>query len=105
MTFLYTGVTLHKSLITLNEVLKKLSTPTKAAVAPFRASKLTHYLNELLGGNAIVVGLGILASGEPAVSRKVKRSLRLVLYMRAMWSYILHCVYFVQLRRFFEFVW
>ncbi len=65
------GPTLHKSLLTFHEVLKKLATPSKAAVAPFRQSKLTNFLSELLGGNAIVVGLGLLANGEPQVSRKV----------------------------------
>ena len=62
--------TLHKSLITFLDVCKKLSTPSRAALAPFRSSRLTHYLSEMLGGNAIVVGLGILCTGEPAVSRK-----------------------------------
>ena len=64
------GPTLHKSLLTFTDVIKKLSTPGKAAVAPFRNSKLTHYLAESLGGNAIVVALGILSNGEPRASRK-----------------------------------
>lgn len=49
---------------------RKLSSPMRAAVAPFRASKLTHYLSELLGGNAIVIGAAMLSPGEPEVSRK-----------------------------------
>lgn len=64
------GPNLHKSLLTFLDVMKKLNTPARAALAPFRSSKLTHYLSELLGGNSIVVGLGLLAHGEPLVSRK-----------------------------------
>lgn len=62
--------TLHKSLLTFSDVVKRLSSPSRAALAPFRSSKLTHFLSEMLGGNAIVVALGVLSSGEPAVSRK-----------------------------------
>lgn len=64
------GPNLHKSLLTFLDVVKKLNTPGRAALAPFRSSKLTHYLSELLGGNSIVVGLGLLAHGEPLVTRK-----------------------------------
>lgn len=64
------GPTLHKSLMSFMDVAKKLSTPSRAALASFRSSKLTHYLSEMLGGNSIVVGLGLLSSGEPAISRK-----------------------------------
>lgn len=64
------GPNLHKSLLTFLDVLKKLNTPGRAALAPFRSAKLTHYLSELLGGNSIVVGLGLLAHGEPLVTRK-----------------------------------
>ena len=63
------GPTLHKSLLTFLDVTKKLNTPSRAAIAPYRSSKLTHYLCELLGGNAIVVALGVLAHGEPQVTR------------------------------------
>jgi len=62
--------TLHKSLLIFQDVCKRLSTPSRAALAPFRSSKLTHYLSEMLGGNSIVVGLGVITGGEPAVSRK-----------------------------------
>lgn len=64
------SLTLHKSLMAFVDVVRRLSSPAKAALAPFRASKLTHYLSEMLGGNAIVVGLGLLAGGEAACSRK-----------------------------------
>ena len=64
------GPTLHKSLMTFADVIKKLTSPAKAAVAPFRLSRLTSYLSELLGGNALVVAIGVLAQGEPIVSRK-----------------------------------
>lgn len=64
------GLTLHRSLLSFVDVCKKISNPTRAPVAPFRSSTLTHYLSELLGGNAIVVALGSLTSGEPQVSRK-----------------------------------
>lgn len=61
---------LHKSLHSLVDVVKKLSTPGRASVAPFRASKLTHYLSELLGGNAIVLATGLCITGQPDHSRK-----------------------------------
>jgi hypothetical protein len=64
------GPNLHKSLLTFLDVTKKLNTPSRAAIAPYRSSKLTHYLSELLGGNSIVVALGLLAHGEPLVTRK-----------------------------------
>jgi hypothetical protein len=64
------GPNLHKSLLTFLDVVKKLNTPSRAAIAPYRSSKLTHYLSELLGGNSIVVALGLLAHGEPQVTRK-----------------------------------
>jgi len=64
------SLTLHKSLVAFMDCTKRLSTPARAALAPFRASKLTHYLSEMLGGNAIVVGLGLVASGEPLCTRK-----------------------------------
>ena len=62
--------TLHKSLLSFVDVTKRLSSPSRAALAPYRSSKLTNYLSEMLGGNAIVLGLGIIANGEPSVSRK-----------------------------------
>eukprot|EP01038_Epipyxis_sp_PR26KG_P004274 gene4274-6053_t len=62
---------LHKSLNTFYQVIKCLSTTGKASLAPFRSSLLTYYLNELLGGNAIILALGMLNNDEPAiVSRK-----------------------------------
>ena len=64
------GPTLHKSLLTFAEVIKKLTSPAVAAIAPFRVSKLTSYLTELLGGNALVVAMGMVCAGEPAVTRK-----------------------------------
>jgi len=66
---LLAGPNLHKSLATFVDVVRKLSSPSRAALAPFRSSKLTHYLSESLGGNAIVVGLGLLAHNEPLNSR------------------------------------
>lgn len=66
---LLSGPNLHKSLVTFVDVVRKLSSPSRAALAPFRSSKLTHYLSESLGGNAIVVGLGMLAHNEPLNSR------------------------------------
>lgn len=63
------GPTLHKQLVTFVDVVKRLSSPDRAALAPFRSSKFTNYFSELLGGNAIVVGLGILVPGEPANSK------------------------------------
>lgn len=64
------GPTLHKSLLSFADVIGKLSSPIKAAYAPFRSSKLTHYVSELLGGNAIVIASALLHPGEPEVSRK-----------------------------------
>ena len=64
------GPNLHKSLLNFLNVAKKLNTPARAAIAPYRSAKLTHYLSELLGGNSIVVALGLLANGEPLVTRK-----------------------------------
>ena len=64
------SLTLHRSLITFMDVMQRMSTPARAALAPFRTSKLTHYLSELLGGNAIVVGLGTLVGNEAPQSRK-----------------------------------
>jgi hypothetical protein len=61
---------LHKSLLNFAEVVKNLNNPARAAVAPFRASKLTHYLSELVGGNAIVVALALLCNGEPRITKK-----------------------------------
>jgi len=63
------GPTLHQGLLALNDVAKKLSTPGRSSVAPFRASQLTSFLSELLGGNAIVAAVGLLAAGEPDASR------------------------------------
>lgn len=62
--------TLHKSLLSFVDVTKRLSSPSRAALAPYRSSKLTNYLSEMLGGNAIVLGLGLIGNGEPGVSRK-----------------------------------
>ncbi len=64
------NITLHRSLFAFVDVLQRLSNPSRAALAPFRTSKLTHYLSELLGGNAIVVGLGMLVGNKPFQSRK-----------------------------------
>lgn len=64
------SVTLHKSIVAFHDVVHKLQTPNKAALAPFRTSVLTHILSELLGGNAIVVGLGVIAGNDAAASRK-----------------------------------
>lgn len=64
------GPTLHKSLTCFVDVCKKLTSPGRAAVAPFRSSKLTSYLAELLGGNALVLAVGTIAQGEPLASRK-----------------------------------
>jgi hypothetical protein len=64
------GPLLHKSMIAFEDVIKKLSIPSQMSLAPFRSSKLTHYLSELIGGNAIVVGIGFIAQGEPENSRK-----------------------------------
>ena len=64
------SLTLHRSLVSFMDVVQRLSSPSRAALAPFRTSKLTHYLSELLGGNAIVVGLGMIAGNEAAQSKK-----------------------------------
>lgn len=64
------GPTLHKSLLSFADVIGKLSSPIKAAYAPFRSSKLTHFISELLGGNAIVIASALLHPGEAEVSRK-----------------------------------
>jgi hypothetical protein len=64
------SLTLHRSLVTFIDVIHRLNTPVKAALAPFRTSKLTHYLSELLGGNAIVCGLGCIVGNEAPMSRK-----------------------------------
>jgi hypothetical protein len=65
------GHNLHRSLLTFYDCVQKLASPSLAPLAPFRSSKLTHYLSEVLGGNAVVVALGLLHTGEPQVSRKV----------------------------------
>ncbi|RYH26682.1 hypothetical protein EON65_14250 [archaeon] len=77
---LLSGPTLHKSLLSLIEVCKKLNNPYRAQLAPFRSSKLTHFLSEMLGGNAIVVALAQVCSGEPQVSR---RTLDFVSYLNS----------------------
>ena len=64
------GHTLNRSLFAFEDVFRKLSSPQTAAVAPFRSSKATQILGELLGGNAIIVALGMVACGEAQVSRK-----------------------------------
>ena len=64
------GPTLNKSLLTFVDVVKKLNNPYRAQVAPFRGAKLPHYLSELLGGNSIVVALGLVAPGEPNISKR-----------------------------------
>ena len=64
------GPNLHKSLFSFADVTRKLASPQLAALAPFRSSKLTHFLGELLGGNSLVLGLGLLHPGEPSVSKK-----------------------------------
>ncbi len=65
------GHNLHRSVLTFFDCTQKLASPVLAPLAPFRSSKLTYYLSELIGGNAVVVALGLLHSGEPHVSRKV----------------------------------
>jgi hypothetical protein len=64
------GPTLHRSLVTFADVTRKLASPTLTALAPFRSSKLTYLLSELLGGNAIVIALGLICPNEPAVTKK-----------------------------------
>lgn len=66
---LLAGPNLFKSLVTFAEVTKKLNNAYRAQLAPFRASKLTHFLSELLGGNALVVAMGFTSNGEPTLSR------------------------------------
>eukprot|EP01033_Poteriospumella_lacustris_P010889 gene10889-7746_t len=66
---LLAGANLFRSLVAFADVARKLGNAYRAQLAPFRASKLTYFLSELLGGNALVVGLGVAAPGEPAVSR------------------------------------
>ena len=61
---------LHHSIHSFDQYIRQLLTPQGEAQASFRTSKLTHYLAELLGGNAVVVALGFLTQGQPAVSRK-----------------------------------
>ena len=61
---------LVQSIAAFEEVLKRLSIPSQCPLAPFRASKLTYYLSELLGGNAVVAAVGFLSQGEAAISRK-----------------------------------
>ena len=68
---LFESPTLHKSLFTFADCAKKLASSTQCTLAPFRSSKLTHYFSELLGGNAVVLALGILHPGEANVTRKV----------------------------------
>jgi hypothetical protein len=60
---------LYKSLFTFTEVLQQLGNVHRAQLAPFRGSKLTHVLSELLGGNALVMGLGLVVTGEASISR------------------------------------
>ena len=61
---------LVQSIATFEEVVKRLSIPSQCPLAPFKASKLTYYLSELLGGNAVVAAIGFLSQGEGAISRK-----------------------------------
>ena len=61
---------LHHSIHAFDQYIRQLLTPRGAALPSFRTSKLTHYLADLLGGNAVVVALGMLTQGQPAVSRK-----------------------------------
>ena len=61
---------LHHAIHTFDTYIHSLLTPRGAALSSFRTSKLTHYLADLLGGNAVVVALGMLTQGQPAVSRK-----------------------------------
>lgn len=81
------GPNLHKSLLTFLDVTRKLNTPQRAAIAPYRSSKLTHYLSELLGGNSIVVGLGLLAHGEPLVTRKTLELMGKGYFLRVLRSF------------------
>jgi hypothetical protein len=64
------GPNLHKSLFTFADVSRKLASPQLSALAPYRSSKLTHFLGEMLGGNCLVLGLAFVHPGEPAVSKK-----------------------------------
>ena len=64
------GPNLHKSLFTFTDVTRKLASPQLAALTPYRSSKLTNFLGEMLGGNCLVLGLGLVHPGEPAVSKK-----------------------------------
>ena len=61
---------LVRSLAAFEEVVRRLAVPSQAPLAPFTSSTLTQYLSELLGGNAIVTAIALLAQGEAAVSRK-----------------------------------
>ena len=47
------GVHLHKSLITLVDVVKKMSSATRSSTAPFRNSVLTHFLTEVTISNLV----------------------------------------------------
>jgi hypothetical protein len=67
----FEGPNLHRSLFAFADCAKKMSSPSQATLAPFRSSKLTHYFSEMLGGNAVVLALGILHPGEAQVTRKV----------------------------------
>lgn len=62
--------TLHQGLYAFSDVVKSISTPHRATIAPFRSAKLTHFLSEILGGNAIVVAIGLVSCGEASVSHK-----------------------------------
>lgn len=76
------GHSLHRSLYAFEDVFRKLSSPQTAAVAPFRTSKATQLVGEMLGGNAIVVALGMIACGEASVSRKTMEMMDNLTYAR-----------------------
>jgi hypothetical protein len=58
------GTTLNRSLLSLRRVCTSLSRQDSVQSAPFQQSKLTALLEDVLGGNAFVVGLSFLVQGE-----------------------------------------
>lgn len=61
---------LHTSLSVLYDVLHRTARPELTHTAPFGASVLTQFLSELIGGDAVVIGLGFVSPSETATSRK-----------------------------------
>ena len=70
------GPTLNKALFAFGDVVRALSSPSTAQAAPFARSTLTTLLQDVLGGDAIVVGLACVASGQPGVSSATMQLLR-----------------------------